>query len=87
MSRFERLSLPLVRETGFGLNVEGSTDMLSLGLGLNSVILRSALVIAAKSSVTWNAATDTYTQNIFEEQSSLVTWNADTDTYTQELNT
>lgn len=37
------------------------------------------------SSVTWNAATDTYTQNIFEP-SSRVTWNAATDTYTQELN-
>lgn len=61
--------------------------MLSLGLGLNSVILRSTIVIADRSSVTWNSETDTYTQDIFEERASIVSWNSETDTYTQELNT
>jgi hypothetical protein len=61
MSRFERLSLPLVKpdggrlslplvkETGFGLNVEGSRDMLSLGLGLNAVLLSSTRIIPTRS--------------------------------------
>ena len=48
MSSFERLSLPLVKEAGFGLNVEGSSDMLSLGLGLNSVLMSSTRIIPTR---------------------------------------
>ena len=59
--------------------------MLSLGLSLWSSTILGAGANEPASVVTWDSATDTYTQFVYAENASVVTWDSAADTYTQSL--